>query len=92
VVEFAVQVANFRRRHLANHAVAEAVGLATLTALIGYGNRFLRIDMTESMEILFRECEAGGDYDNLCQYVDSSSSVKDDWLITRQNFRPMAYG
>jgi chloride channel 3/4/5 len=67
VVEFAVQVAKFRRRHLANHAVAEAVGLATLTALIGYGNRFLRIDMTESMAVLFRECEAGGDLDNLCQ-------------------------
>lgn len=28
---------------------------------------FLRIDMTESLEILFRECEGGGDYDNLCQ-------------------------
>ena len=25
--------------------------------------------MTESLAILFRECEGGGDYDNLCQYV-----------------------
>jgi chloride channel 3/4/5 len=38
-----------------------------ITAMIGYFNRFLRIDMTESMAILFRECESGGDYDNLCQ-------------------------
>jgi chloride channel 3/4/5 len=27
---------------------------------------FLRIDMTESMEILFQECEGGHDYDKLC--------------------------
>ena len=25
--------------------------------------------MTESLAILFRECEGGGDYDNLCQCV-----------------------
>jgi chloride channel 3/4/5 len=62
-----VQVNKFRRRHLANHAVTEASVLAIITALVGYGNRFLRIDMTESLAILFRECEDGGDYDNLCQ-------------------------
>jgi chloride channel 3/4/5 len=31
---------------------------------------FLRIDMTESMEILFQECEGDHDYDELCEYVD----------------------
>ncbi|KIJ60010.1 hypothetical protein HYDPIDRAFT_99474, partial [Hydnomerulius pinastri MD-312] len=67
VVKFNMQVAAFRRKHLANHGVAEAVVLAILTAIIGYSNRFLRIDMTEMMSILFRECEGGGDYDNLCQ-------------------------
>ncbi|TFY82449.1 hypothetical protein EWM64_g1559 [Hericium alpestre] len=45
----------------------EAVTLAIITAIIGYPNRFLRIDMTESMSILFRECDNGGDYENLCQ-------------------------
>lgn len=69
VIKLNVQVAAFRKAHLAKHGVAEAVLLATLTAIIGYPNRFLRIDMTESMAILFRECESGGDYDNLCQYV-----------------------
>lgn len=43
--------------------------LAVISALVGYFNRFLRIDMTESLEILFKECEGGGDYDGLCQYV-----------------------
>ncbi|KAL4073717.1 chloride channel [Scleroderma citrinum] len=67
VVKLNVQMAAFRRKHLARHGVAEAVVLAVLTAMIGYFNRFLRIDMTEMMSILFRECEGGGDYDNLCQ-------------------------
>lgn len=65
VVKFNLQAAAFRRKFLAKHGVAEAVTLATLTAIIGYPNRFLRIDMTESMAILFRECE--GDVDNICQ-------------------------
>ncbi|RSH90660.1 glycerol ethanol, ferric requiring protein [Saitozyma podzolica] len=52
VIKFNLQMAAFRRKHLANHGVAEAVTLATITAFIGYLNRFLRIDMTESMEIL----------------------------------------
>ncbi|KAF9010637.1 Cl-channel protein [Cyathus striatus] len=67
VVKFNLQVAAFRRKHLSNHGVAEAVTLATLTAVIGYFNRFLRIDMTSSMAILFRECEGGGNVHNLCQ-------------------------
>ena len=62
-----MQVASFRRKHLGKHGVAEAVGLTTLTAMIGYFNRFMRIDMTESMSILFRECEDGGDFEHLCQ-------------------------
>lgn len=67
VIKFNLQVAAFRKKHLANHGVMEAVTLATLTAMVGYFNRFLRIDMTESLAILFRECDSGGDYDNLCQ-------------------------
>ncbi|KAH9058793.1 voltage-gated chloride channel [Lactarius vividus] len=67
VIKFNMQVASFRRKHLGKHGVAEAVILATITAMIGYFNRFLRIDMTESMSILFRECEDGGDFENLCQ-------------------------
>ncbi|KAI0305401.1 voltage-gated chloride channel [Multifurca ochricompacta] len=67
VIKFNMQVASFRRKHLGKHGVAEAVTLATITAMIGYFNRFLRIDMTESMSILFRECEDGGDFEHLCQ-------------------------
>jgi len=41
--------------------------LAAATAILCYPNMFLRIDMTESMEILFLECEGGHDYDGLCE-------------------------
>ncbi|KAJ7045994.1 Cl-channel protein [Mycena alexandri] len=67
VVKFNLQVAAFRRKHLSKHGVAEAVVLATITAMIGYSNQFLRIDMTESMSILFRECDNGGNVNNVCQ-------------------------
>jgi chloride channel 3/4/5 len=67
-VKFNLQVAAFRRKYLANYAVAEAVFLAAITAMVGYFNRFLRIDMTESMAVLFRECEGtSGDFDNICE-------------------------
>ena len=62
-----MQYSAFRRKYLVKYPVAEAVALATLTGIIAYWNLFLRIDMTESMAILFRECDGGGDYDGLCQ-------------------------
>ncbi len=67
VIQFNLQVQAFRRKHLANYAVVEVVVLATLTALFGYWNMFIRIDMTESLAILFRECDGDGDYEGLCQ-------------------------
>lgn len=67
VIKYNLQVQAFRRNNLAAYGVSEAVVLAVLTASVGYWNKFLQIDMTESLEILFKECEGGGDYDNLCQ-------------------------
>ena len=67
VIKYNLQVQAFRRKHLAKSGVTEAVCLAVLTASIGFLNKFLRIDMNESLDVLFRECEGGGDYENLCQ-------------------------
>ena len=75
VTKFNLQVSAFRRKHLTSYPITEAVTLATLTATFSFFNRFLRIDMTESLAILFRECEGGGDYDNLCQLVGSQNIV-----------------
>ncbi|KAE8216201.1 hypothetical protein CF327_g645 [Tilletia walkeri] len=67
IIKYNLQVQSFRRTHLSSYGVSEVVVLAVLTASVSYFNKFLRIDMTESLEILFRECEGGGDYDSLCQ-------------------------
>ncbi|KAI0047947.1 voltage-gated chloride channel [Auriscalpium vulgare] len=82
VIKFNLQVAAFRKKHLANHGVAEAVTLACITAMIGYFNRFLRIDMTESLAILFRECDNGGDYESLCQTSAQWRMVNSLFLAT----------
>ncbi|OCF36089.1 chloride channel, other eukaryote [Kwoniella heveanensis BCC8398] len=67
VIKFNLQVAAFRRKHLASHGISEAVTLAVITAVVSYMNRFLRFDMTEMLALLFRECEGGGDHEGLCQ-------------------------
>ncbi|BGP42339.1 glycerol ethanol, ferric requiring protein [Rhodotorula kratochvilovae] len=67
VIKYNLQVAAFRRKHLGSSAISEAVTLAILTAAVAFTNRFLRLDMNEMLDVLFRECEGGGDYENLCQ-------------------------
>ncbi|KAK9247315.1 chloride channel [Lipomyces tetrasporus] len=65
----------FRKKHLGNYAIEEAACLAGITAIICYFNKFLKIDMTESMEILFKECEGGEDYDGLCEPSTRSRQI-----------------
>jgi chloride channel 3/4/5 len=66
VIKWNLRVQAFRKRYLTKYAVLEATLLAAGTAIICYPNVFLRIDMTESMEILFLECEGAEDYKGLC--------------------------
>lgn len=67
VIKWNLRVQGFRKKYLGPYPITEAVVLAILTAIICYPNQFLRIDMTESMEILFQECEGDHHYDELCQ-------------------------
>ncbi|KAH8681521.1 chloride channel [Xylariales sp. PMI_506] len=67
VMKWNLRAQAFRKKYLANYAVLEATLLAAGTAIICYPNVFLRIDMTESMEILFLECEGAEDYQGLCE-------------------------
>ncbi|KAH0605483.1 uncharacterized protein H6S33_004705 [Morchella sextelata] len=67
VIKWNLRAQSFRKRYLKEYAIAEVTFLAGVTAVICYANMFLRIDMTESMEILFRECEGGHDYNGLCE-------------------------
>ncbi|CAK7236526.1 glycerol ethanol, ferric requiring protein [Sporothrix bragantina] len=67
VIKWNLRVQAFRKKYLGQHAVLEATLLAAATAIVCYPNVFLRIDMTESMEILFLECEGAEDYQGLCE-------------------------
>lgn len=71
VIKWNLRVAAFRKKYLSQYPITEAVVLAALTAILCYPNTFLKINMTEMMEILFRECEGGHDYNGLCEYVRS---------------------
>lgn len=52
------KVVSFRKRYLGPWAIREVCILTLLTASFSYFNEFLRLDMTESMQILFHECDA----------------------------------
>jgi chloride channel 3/4/5 len=72
VIKWHLRVSSFRKKYLSEYPILEATILAGATAIVCYPNMFLRIDMTESMEILFLECEGGHDYDRLCEYVNEA--------------------
>ncbi|KAL9609404.1 MAG: hypothetical protein Q9167_005828 [Letrouitia subvulpina] len=67
VMKWNLRTQAFRKKYLTKYAVLEATLLAAGTAILCFPNMFLRIDMTESMEILFLECEGGRDYNGLCE-------------------------
>ncbi|RMZ92470.1 hypothetical protein DV736_g278, partial [Chaetothyriales sp. CBS 134916] len=75
-------VQRLRKKYLGNYAVQEAVILAGATALLCYPNMFLRIDMTEMMEMLFRECEADYDYAGICERKNRWSIVASLFIAT----------
>lgn len=67
VIKWNLRVQAFRKKYLAKYAILEATLLALATAIVSYPNAFLRIEMTESMEILFLQCEGAEDYAGLCE-------------------------
>ncbi|KAL9011596.1 MAG: hypothetical protein Q9173_003572 [Seirophora scorigena] len=67
VMKWNLRAQAFRKKYLTKYAILEATLLAAATAILCFPNMFLRIDMTESMEILFLECEGGRDYGGLCE-------------------------
>lgn len=75
VMKWNLRVQAFRKKYLAKYAILESTFLAFFTAIIAYPNAFLKIDMTESMEILFLECEGGEDYNQLCEPGSRASNI-----------------
>ncbi|BFZ62492.1 glycerol ethanol, ferric requiring protein [Saitoella coloradoensis] len=71
VMKWNIRYVAFRKRYLARWGVPEVVGLAVATGVVGWWNRWVRMDMTKGMEMLFRECaqlESWEDEGGLCEY------------------------
>ncbi|CAO3629272.1 unnamed protein product [Mucor hiemalis] len=77
VIKYNLIVAQFRKNVLKNYPITEAAVLAFVTALIAYPNVFMRIDQTEIMGVLFRECEGAGteNYHGLCDKSEMGRMV-----------------
>ena len=82
VIKGHLNVQAFRKQYLGKYAIPEAVILAGATALLCYPNMFLRRDMTEMMEMLFRECEGDYDYDGLCEAKNRLSLIGSLFIAT----------
>ncbi|KAF9103647.1 glycerol ethanol, ferric requiring protein [Mortierella sp. AM989] len=67
IIKYNLKVQQVRKRYLADYGVIEAATLAFITCTFAYWNIFMKIDMAESMGILFRECEGSEDYMGLCK-------------------------
>jgi chloride channel 3/4/5 len=78
VMKWNLRVAAFRKKYLSQWPITESVVLAALTAILCYPNMFLKINMTAMMEILFRECEGGHDYNGLCEYEYTPQYTRED--------------
>ncbi|KAF9319807.1 glycerol ethanol, ferric requiring protein [Podila horticola] len=67
IIKYNLKVQHVRKKYLADYGVIEAATLAFFTCTFAYWNIFMKIDMAESMNILFRECEGSEDYMGLCK-------------------------
>ncbi|KAJ3131162.1 glycerol ethanol, ferric requiring protein [Physocladia obscura] len=67
-------VSRYRRIWIKDYPIMEVVILSAFTALIGYLNPFTRIDASELLEALFKECEEA-DFHEMCKASNRSATV-----------------
>ena len=82
VIRWNLRAQAYRKKYLTKYAIPEAVILAGATAILCYPNMFLRIDMTEMMAMLFRECEGDQDYDGICETKNRWSMISSLFFAT----------
>lgn len=58
IIKWNLRIQSLRKRYWKPYAMPEIVSLVLVTAGLCYFNRFLRMDMTASMNLLFKECKA----------------------------------
>lgn len=63
--KFNIIFVGYRQKYLSKYPLREILVLSSVTSIICYFNEYLRLDMTEAMEILFHECGIGFEH-RLC--------------------------
>lgn len=79
VSKWNINYVHFRKTYLSKWPIQEILVLAGITSLISYSNEFLKLDMTESMGILFHECQSNDSSSafthRLCQLDENTHVV-----------------
>ncbi|CCF58727.1 hypothetical protein KAFR_0F01310 [Kazachstania africana CBS 2517] len=81
VSKWNISYVHFRKKYLSSWPIQEVLVLTVMTALISYFNEFLRLDMTESMGILFHECTTN----------DNSSSFQHRLCLLDENTHVISF-
>lgn len=74
VAKMNIKAVSFRKKFLSNIYMKEVIVLAFISAAVGYFNDFLKMDMTEAMQILFQECGNQKEEHRICD-ISTSSKV-----------------
>lgn len=94
VSHYNISVVSFRKRYLSQWAIKELIILSLFSALICYFNEFLRLDMTEAMQILFHECGVGFEH-RLCNIEGHKLKLFLSLMLAtvlRMGFTVISYG
>lgn len=97
VSRFNILFVRFRKRYLADWALKEIVFLSLATSAVSYFNRFLRNDMTETMQVLFQDCNNSNQFLDICT-IDNSLKIVHNLTslslatVLRMGFIILTYG
>jgi len=66
ISKFNIKMVSFRKKFLKRFALKEVIYLISITSIISYFNDFLKMDMTEGMQILFEACNDQFENHKIC--------------------------
>lgn len=89
LIRMNLQIQAFRRKSrsktwIGRHPIIEVAMIAVVTSAISYFNVFMRVDQTELLTILFRECQ--DDVDSYFQLCDQSATARIVFLLVMAFF------
>ncbi|CCH40661.1 Chloride channel protein [Wickerhamomyces ciferrii] len=71
ISKYNIKMVSFRKKFLGEHALKEVLILAGITSIISYFNDFLKMDMTEGMQILYEECSDIFENHKICHLANN---------------------